>query len=225
MPPRELLRDQPRAIVPDAAVDLALPPAATRRYVQQGRTPQPLTRHLVDFKSIMAGGDIYRCARARDEQSGAVAERAHRVHPDYLRAARSLDTQFYAAPATPVMDRLLSHGQVRAMVFGAHGEGSPDVHHSIEASARQRARQTWRGFGARTEEEAYGYWVQQFRRLMGVTIVREFARLRIRRVPFLGVPREFVRDRARGRRVVQEVPAHGRHAGDFFGHQGRMFHR
>ena len=67
--------------------------------------------------------------------------------------------------------------------------------------------------------------VQQFRRLMGVTIVREFARLRIRRVPFLGVPREFVRDRARGRRVVQEVPAHGRHAGDFFGHQGRMFHR
>ena len=86
-------------------------------------------------------------------------------------------------------------------------------------------RNAWRGFGARTEEEAYGYWVQQFRRLMGVTIVREFARLRIRRVPFLGVPREFVRDRARGRRVVQEVPAHGRHAGDFFGHQGRMFLR
>ena len=99
-------------------------------------------------------------------------------------------------------------------------------HHYLRArTARQRARQTWRGFGARTEEEAYGYWVQQFRRLMGVTIVREFARLRIRRVPFLGVPREFVRDRARGRRVVQEVPAHGRHAGDFFGHQGRMFHR
>ena len=54
---------------------------------------------------------------------------------------------------------------------------------------------------------------------MGVTIVREFARLRIRRVPFLGVPREFVRDRARasegggwcrkeqGRQGQQEVPA------------------
>ena len=40
--------------------------------------------------------------------------------------------------------------------------------------------------------EAYGYWVQQFRRLMGVTIVREFAR---------------------------PTPD------DFFGHQGRMFHR
>ena len=62
---------------------------------------------------------------------------------------------------------------------------------------------------------------------MGVTIVREFARLRIRRAPFLGVGRASsceVRDRARGRRVVQEVPAHGRHAGDFFGHQGRMYH-
>ena len=32
-----------------------------------------------------------------------------------------------------------------------------------------------------------------------------------RGVPFLGVPLEFVRDRARGRRVA-EVPAHGRHA-------------
>ena len=49
-----------------------------------------------------------------------------------------------------VMDRLLSHGQVRALVFGAHGEGSPDVHHCIEASARQRARQMWRGFGVRS---------------------------------------------------------------------------
>ena len=39
VPPRELLRDQPRAIVPDAAVDLALPPAATRRYVQQAAGP------------------------------------------------------------------------------------------------------------------------------------------------------------------------------------------
>ena len=39
---------------------------------------------------------------------------------------------------------------------------------------------------------------------MGVTIVHEFVRLRIRRVPFLGVPREFVRDRARGRRVVAQ---------------------
>ena len=68
----------------DAAVDLALPPAATRRYVQQGRTPQPLTRHLVDFKSIMAGGDIYRCARARDEQSGAVAEQGSACKKEHL---------------------------------------------------------------------------------------------------------------------------------------------
>ena len=69
--------DQPRAKAPlcrmQQSTSLSLPPAATRRYVQQGRTPQPLTRHLVDFKSIMAGGDIYRCARARNEQSGAVA--------------------------------------------------------------------------------------------------------------------------------------------------------
>ena len=61
---------------------------------------------------------------------------------------------------------------------------------------------------------------------MGVTIVREreFADSGPR-VPFLGVPCEFVRT-GRGRRVVQEVPAHGRHAGDFLdtrpGRAGRM---
>ena len=51
------------------------------------------------------------------------------------------------------------------------------IHHSIKASAHQQTQQTWRSFGARTEEEeeAYGDWVQQFRWLtfMGVTIVRE----------------------------------------------------
>ena len=63
----------------------------------------------------------------------------------------------------------------------------------------------WRSFGARTEEEAYGYWVQQFRRQMGLTIVREFARLRISQADAFhslgGVPRAFVRDRPQGRRV------------------------
>ena len=61
---------------------------------------------------------------------------------------------------------------------------------------------------------------------MGVTFVREFARPDpSSAISWNRVPREFVRDKARGRRVVQEVPAHGRHAGDFFGYQGRMFHR
>ena len=73
--------------VPDAAVDLALPPAATRRYVQQGHTPQPLTRHLVDFKSIMAGGDIYDVP-VPETSKRLSPKRAHRVHPDDLLACR-----------------------------------------------------------------------------------------------------------------------------------------
>ena len=66
----------------------------------------PVPRHLVDFKTIYAGGSVYREPRARDDQSGAVALRAHRVHPAYERAAGGLDTRFYTAPLTPVMDRL-----------------------------------------------------------------------------------------------------------------------
>ena len=114
----------------------------------------------------------------RDDQSGAVALRAHRVHPAYERAAGGLDTRFYTAPLTPVLDRLNQHGRVRALVFGNHGEASPDVHHFIAAAARKLARSTWVRLGARSEDEAYGCHVQRFRRDVGIAVAREFARYR-----------------------------------------------
>ena len=126
-----------------------------------------------------------------------MALRAHRVHPAYERAAGGLDTRFYTAPLTPVMDRLNHYGQVRALVFGNHGEASPDVHHFISAAARRLARTTWDRLGARSEDEAYSCHVQRFRRDVGIATAREFARYRLLRVPFflafiylfIGVPR------------------------------------
>ena len=51
---------------------------------------------------------------------------------------------------------------------------------------------------------------------MGIAVAREFARNRLLRVPFIGVPREVVRDRNTGRREVRVVPAEGAMQADFF---------
>ena len=136
-----------------------------------------------------------------------------------------LDNQFYAAPLTPVLDRLNQYGKVRALVFGNYGEASPDVHHCITAAARQRAEQTWRRYGARSEDEAYGFWLQRFRRDIGMAAVREFARYRVLRVPLIGMPREIVRSRNQGRREARAVPLDGAMQADFFAHQAALWQR
>ena len=198
VPPAVLMaRANPPAIVADAAVDVALPPCVTQRGQRQSCQAEALRRHLIDFKCVYGGGTLYRCARARDERGGAVAQRAHDEWGVYTRSARALDTRFYPAPQTPVMDRLQAHGQVRVMAFGAYGEASPDVHHVLAAAATRHAQSTWRSSGARTQSEAYGYWLQAYRRDMGMTVVREMARHRLNRVPFVGVERRFVQERVR----------------------------
>ena len=51
IPAQQLLRrDEPCNIIPDAAVDISLPPAVTARHARQG-APEPTRRHLVDFKT------------------------------------------------------------------------------------------------------------------------------------------------------------------------------
>ena len=87
-----------------------------------------------------------------------------------------------------------------ALVFGNHGEASQDVHHFISAAARKLASDTCDRLGARSEDEAYSCHVQRFRRDVGIAVAREFARYRLLRVPFVGVPRAVIRDRHAGRR-------------------------
>ena len=103
------------------------------------------------------------------------------------------------------------------------GEASPDVHHFISAAARRLARTTWDRLGARSEDEAYSYHVQRFRRDIGIATAREFARYRLLRVPFIGVPRAVVRDRHAGRREARAVPAQGPMQADFFRHQADIW--
>ena len=65
------------------------------------------------MKAVYGATSRYQCPRARDEQSGAVAERAHRCAGEYLRAAREADRQYSAAGTNPILDRLRSFGQTR----------------------------------------------------------------------------------------------------------------
>jgi len=214
----------PSRIIPDGFVDVALPKANPPRQ-GGGQRPkrgdaEPLQRHLLDVKTIYAGTTYYRTARARDEQCGAVDHRAERVHPAYVAHARKLDERCYRCPSCPrqrawgrcaacdtrkpIQDRLAHHGTVRGLVVGAYGECSLDIHSLVEASARESARRLWRRYGARTEGEAYSFFVAALRRQVGVAVVREFARHRLRRLHFIGMTRAEV---AAARRAADQRPA------------------
>ena len=222
------------AIVPDMVASVSMPrvdharPAAgqARRRLQ----PQPERRLIWDVKTVFGGGGHYRTARARDDQSGAVASRAEQVQGEYRRHAEAIDTQLYA-PFTPVRDRLESFGMVRSLVFGHYGEASADVHALVDAMAQRRARRSWRLMGARTEGEARGYMVAGLRRFVGVFAAREMARHLLHRVPLVGVPRAVLDARRAWHRDRQPpqgavFQGHGRLAGqDFFAFQARVVAR
>ena len=182
------------------------------------------------MKLVFGGGALYTCPRARDEQSGAVAERAHRVNGaasggEYGAHARELDRLYSRPPSTPIADRLQSFGQVRALVFGQYAETSPDVDALVVECAYAIARKRWRLMGARSEAEARSYWVGICRRRIGIAVARAMARFRIRRAPFLGVPRAVLDERTRRGVLGLPVAAGGViAAGDddirsFYGHQ------
>ena len=185
--------------------------------VKRKENIEPARRHIYDVKTIHVGGALYRTPRARDERAGAVAERAHRVGAEYARAARELDTRFHA-PGTPVATRLDELGAVRSFVFGGHGEVSPDVHAVLRAAARAAAERSWARDGARSADEAYSFYLQRFRRELCLVSVREFARHRLHRLPFIGVPRAHLRDRPR-RPPVRDVDDFGFRPADFFAYQ------
>ena len=203
-----------------------MPPALTARNSRGGRNRLPSRVLLWDVKTIHGGGYWYDSARAREDQSGAVASRAHDVNGGpsggkYAAHARALDFQLWGRGDTRIASRLASFTQVRGLVFGAYGEASADVHSLIELAAHALARKHWRSAGARNEAEARSFWVGLCRRRIGVAATRAMARHRIRRTVFIGVPRAVLDDRVR--RGVAAVGAdrhphdHDLHA--FFAHQ------
>ncbi len=205
-------RGRPPGIIPDAAVDVALPAVVTAR--GQRRGPSRLLRRLLfDVKTIHAGTDHYYSAHARDEQSGAVRHREAQVWPSYLRHARDLDRRYSPAGMTPIEDRLRSYTETRGAVFGAYGEASDDVHGLIAAAATASAERQYRLTGARTAAEMRSFIVGQMRRRIGLTTVQAMARHRLSRVPYIGVPREAIISRQQ--RLQQAAMPRGGGVGDF----------
>lgn len=192
LPPQVLA--QPRqAIVPDMQLRAAMPTAATARGQSAGRMMASADL-LWDLKTIHGGANPwYTCARARDERGGATAERAHRVHADYVSAARRWDVQLHAghSPGGPIESALQAHGTVRSLVFGQYAEASADVHSLIQAIATEAADAMWRDMGARSRTEARAFFLSHYRRRWGLLAAREYARHRIRRVPYIGMPRGY----------------------------------
>ena len=62
-----------------------------------------------------------------------------------------------------------------------------------------------------------------YTRDVGIAVAKEFARYRLLRVPFVGVPRAVIRDRHAGRRGARAVPAQGPMQADFFRHQAGIW--
>ena len=82
--------------------------------------------------------------------------------------------------------------------------------------------------GSRSEEEARGYFVGALRRHVAVSVAREFARHRLRRLALVGVSRAAIAE-ARRRRLVAGGSAPGVARGwasmeDFFAFQAGQSH-
>ena len=74
--------------------------------------------------------------------------------------------------------------------------------------------------GARSATEARAFFIARLRRSLSVVIAGEMARHRLRRIPFIGVPRAAIRDRPpqRAQQGVQHLP-HMAQLADFMRYQ------
>ena len=90
-------------------------------------------------------------------------------------------------------------------MFGNYAEASPDVHSLLSTAAESLAHRRWQGMGARSPEEARSFFASALRCRLGCFVAREFARYRLRRLPYIGATRDAVaargirRGRHRGR--------------------------
>jgi hypothetical protein len=142
---------------------------------------------LFDVKTISAGGPTY--ARRYRLTGGAVAERARKVPGEYEKAARLLDLRHHrvVAPAVGrVLTALRTFPPVCGLAFGAYGEASSAVHTLLKACATSAAARSWARMGARSAVEAVGFFASSLRRRWGIVAVREYARLRLNRLSYVG---------------------------------------
>lgn len=184
-------------IIPDLACFLAMTPVGTTdgqyRRARAALSPGAGRMLIFDIKGLHGGGSLYRSRAGRDEQSGAVRERARRLPDQYQRHARQLDQRLHGAHSTTVVDHLDTFTPVRSLVVGHYGEASADVHELVDICADRAASQQWRLMGARSQTEARSYFVARFRRELGLAFAQAQVGHRMRRRPLVGMSRDEVR--------------------------------
>ena len=150
-----------------------------------------------------------------------MAERARRVHGDYVRRARELDHQHSrqadGSPypgvreqgrrhlVGPVLAALRAWDPVVGLVVGSYQGCSEELHALAREVAEERARTEWRQMGARSEHEALGIFVHDVHRRWGSVFWRSWARVISAaacppsggRTPRSSIPRTAARVRAR----------------------------
>ena len=76
------------------------------------------------------------------------------------------------------------------------------MHSLIQVCAESLANKNWRALGARSAQEARGFVAAAVKRRLGLTVAREMARHRLRRVPAIGVPNAALSGPARFQRAM-----------------------
>ena len=145
------------------------------------------------------------------------------VDQGYQAHARRIDAEHSPAGTQPVLARLRTFTRVRGLVFGNYAEVSPDVHSLVSIAAEAMAQRRWQGMGARSAEEARSFIVSALRRRLGCFVAREFARYRLRRLPYVGASRAAVAARGirRGRDRGRD-PGAGVRDDDFHAYQALL---
>ncbi len=141
---------------------------------------------LFELKTLHAGPSTYGGCHHRCE---AVARRARRLPAEYAAKAREIDGRFCGtAPGAvgPVEVKLRTYDPVRGLVFGAWGEGSPDVERLLSAFCRVGAARHWQSMQVTSPGAAQGILAWLLRRRWGMTALREAARLKLERLEFVG---------------------------------------
>ena len=82
-------------------------------------------------------------------------------------------------------------------MFGHYGEASEDVHSLLSIAADKLSAKRWRTLGARSAAEARSFFVNLVRRRLGCFAMREMARHRLRRIPYIGMTRAALQVRVR----------------------------
>jgi len=157
---------------------------------------------LYDVKTIHASGNTYKNAHLRGgERCKSAKVRADRVPQEYAAHADKIDEhnrrvgfhppgvpRWDGAPPGPVRRLLDTFQPVRGLCFGAYAETSPAVDKLLKAVAEHASARTWRELGARCAKEAKAHYVSSLRRNLGVSAMRENARLVLYRVEALSAP-------------------------------------